>query len=670
MLNGIKKINMQQIFIWMLVVLIPILRSTYTIDPDIYLKFIFLSVLLFIFIVYKIGTEKTHPLYSNFKNPVIIALVSFLSYSIISFLISNNKTDGIFEWYMSFINIVLVLVMILYFPLETLKKELPKAFTLLSLILIISGFVDLIPLIKQGNISVPADTYSVVGLYGHRNLYSQMLFFTFPYSIFAALFSKEKIWRVLGSISSSALLFFLIILSNRATWIALAIGIFSLLFFHVYFYYKKNRNISFAFNRHDYKKIILLMLTMTFFTILFYIHYSNVSSIKSHTGDIIDFNKGSTKDHLILWQKTLNIIKEKPILGSGLSTWKFEILKYGNQGLVSENNSTFYQTPHNDFLWVCSEQGLIGLIIYVLIFILLLYILIENISLSENKQDFLFNNLTLFMFIGYFIYSVFSFPKERVESNIIFSIIVGVALVKKSNADKNNIFSRANLLVYSALLLILFGLFIVVSRFKAEIYLEKALYAKAENNFPVVVEEIKKASGIFYKTDPTSTPLAWYSGSALYNMARYNDALIEFQTAYRINPYHVHVLNNLASCYEMLGNHKSAIEYYQKAAAVAPNFEDAWLNMCAIYFNQKQFNEAYDALNRISLSTQNPKFKPFLSAVLKSKIQQALSSQENSKFQTEFIENISNEDWFLKIHQYLQTNNMTIETYIKEFPVN
>jgi hypothetical protein len=139
------------------------------------------------------------------------------------------------------------------------------------------------------------------------------------------------------------------------------------------------------------------------------------------------------------------------------------------------------------------------------------------------------------MFIGYCIYSVFSFPKERVESNIIFSLIVGVALVKKSNADNGNVssfFKKAGILVYSTLLIILFGIFIGISRFKAETHLEKALHAKAENNFPIIVEEIKKASGIFYKTDPTSTPLAWYSGSALYNMARYSDALIEFQNAY------------------------------------------------------------------------------------------------------------------------------------------
>lgn len=659
--------NAKKKFIWLLVILIPILHSSYTIDPDIYLKFIGLSFLLLIFIWYRHVKNSILLDTMIVRTPVVAAYLFFLFYSSISLLLSANSTDGIFEWYRIFMSIVLVLVLAILFQFEELKNNLPKAFTLLSLILFFSGVLDLIPLMKQGNITVPDDTYSITGVFGHRNLYAQMLFFTFPYSIFTALYTKEKLWKPIGTISIITSLFFLILLSNRATWIALVLGLLILSFLHFYHLYG-NKNKLFKFDFSEYKGTAIVLLIATLLSLLFYMNASNVESVRTHTSDITDFDKGSTKDRVVLWKNTLALIKDRPLLGSGLSTWKFEILKQGNEGLESENNITFYQTPHNDFLWVFSEQGVIGLILYVIVFITLFYTLLKNIFLSTNQQDFLFNNITLFVFIGYCIYSVLSFPKERMESNIVFSLIAGTALAKQYDLNKrsNSILKRKNVLAYLILPLILLGIFIGVSRFKSETHLEKALQAKAKNNFPLIVQEIEKASGLFYKTDPTSTPLSWYSGSALFNLGRYNEALSEFQKSYEINPYHVHNLNNLASCYEMLGDHKTAIEYYQKAVAIAPNFEDAWLNMCAIYFNQKEFEKAYQVLCEVSLSTKNQKFKPFLMTVIRSVMQQTLLIHPNSKFQMKFIENQTNEDWFLQIHQYLKENQVSIEEYVKE----
>ena len=82
------------------------------------------------------------------------------------------------------------------------------------------------------------------------------------------------------------------------------------------------------------------------------------------------FDQGSTKDRLELWTRTIQLIKEKPLFGHGLSDWKIEMLKYGNKGLVSEDNNTFYQRPHNDFLWIMSETGIIGILLYVAVFII------------------------------------------------------------------------------------------------------------------------------------------------------------------------------------------------------------------------------------------------------------------------------------------------------------
>ena len=78
-------------------------------------------------------------------------------------------------------------------------------------------------------------------------------------------------------------------------------------------------------------------------------------------------------------------------------------------------------------------------------------------------------------------------------------------------------------------------------------------------------------------------------------------------------------MNNLASTYEVKGEHENAITFYKKAVAIAPNFEEAWLNICAVYFNLGQIDSAYQALTHIDTNTKNPKYNKFVSVVLQAK---------------------------------------------------
>ena len=59
------------------------------------------------------------------------------------------------------------------------------------------------------------------------------------------------------------------------------------------------------------------------------------------------------------------------------------------------------------------------------------------------------------------------------------------------------------------------------------------------------------------------------------------------QKAHLFSPYHLHTLNNLATCFELKGQRDEAIKYYLKALDISPKFEDASVNLAAIYFNEK-----------------------------------------------------------------------------------
>jgi tetratricopeptide (TPR) repeat protein len=137
-------------------------------------------------------------------------------------------------------------------------------------------------------------------------------------------------------------------------------------------------------------------------------------------------------------------------------------------------------------------------------------------------------------------------------------------------------------------------------------------------NWDVVIQEIDEAYSSYATLDPMVTPLPWYRGVAHFSKNNTVAALDDFKRAYAIHPYHIHVLNNLATCYETSGDHFAAIEFYNKALAISPRFEESLLNLTAVYFNLGNYEEAYQTILKCG-DSKNPKVKLFLAAV-KSKI--------------------------------------------------
>ena len=101
---------------------------------------------------------------------------------------------------------------------------------------------------------------------------------------------------------------------------------------------------------------------------------------------------------------------------------------------------------------------------------------------------------------------------------------------------------------------------------------------------------------MFYDIDNTSTPLLWYRGVAYFSLKNYELALKDFKQAYQINPNHIHVLNNLGTTYQLIGNSELAKLYYKQAIKVNPTFKEVRVNLSAILFNEKKYDEALSTI--------------------------------------------------------------------------
>ncbi|MFZ4398773.1 MAG: O-antigen ligase family protein [Bacteroidales bacterium] len=627
--------------------IIPFLQTSLLLDTSLHIRFLALNIWLLSLTVFFVFIKKQ----LSFKlNIFLIVYLCYILYSLISVFISGNFPDAAYQFVMIANLGILVLLYSIYFQSFSFSdKDIALIFNILALVILFLTFKDYINTALTKGISHQS-IYDIKASFSHKNILSEILFVLLPFSLYFILIDN-KWFKLLGSINSIGILFFIIVLITRAVWIAVSLGfVITLLVFIIIS--GKKKIISLFQNKKTYI-LLFSFLIVIISSLIIYAKLDSFETIEKSTQKI--FKTHDSSQHRIeLWKRSIDISKENPFLGKGLGTWRIEVLKYGNRNLQSEDNITFYQRPHNDFLWILSEQGLLGLIFFLLILSIVFYYLIQIIRSKTSNDDILFYYLLFYLLTGYFIFSFFSFPRERIEHNLILGIIFSIITAKYQqlkNLQTKISFANKNFTQILVLICIflLFSTQLAYSRFNAELHLRKAFEARSSNNWNKVINEINKSETPFYHIDPFSTPVKWYRGEAYFKLGNTNQAFIDYQKSYEINPYHIHVLNNLATLYEINSEHLKAIELYCKALQISPKFEDALLNLTAVYFNIGNLDSATALINKVDTFSQNEKYLPFLYAILKKRIENKIKTIDNKLIIEQLIGIKNNNDWMINI---------------------
>ena len=635
---------------------IPILWSNKTLDPNISIQFIGLTILLIGFIL--INKNLNLKIDLNFS----LIFIFYIIYSIIPLSISNNTADGIFVFSQFILLFYLTLIFFQFNNPDILFTPIAQTAVVVSLLILIPAFFQLIKLICEQNLTIPQSTYKIKSIFPHRNLLSHFLLLIFPFCVYL-FFVEKKIWRYAALFSTCLALFLIIILSNRTSWIALIIVFISTI---TIFFIKKKVFMLIRKVNWIFAGVMVLIIASALF---FQLKFSDTSSLKLHALQTFDYHQGSTKDRLGLWKRTVLLITEKPFIGHGLGSWKINILKYGNEGLASENNITFYQRPHNDFLWIAAEQGLLGLILYLSIFSMVLLQILKAIRFC--KKSLLMNQLMVYLsvLICFLVISIFNFPKERIGHNIILFSNIGLFLNLKSTISENKQYKIINYkgLKLASLLLLTIILVFGFKRYQGEFHTKNAIIARKKGEYRNCIIEIEKAQSFMYKIDETSTPLAWQAGLSYFNLKDYNKANKYLKEATEINPYHVYVLNDYASSLTKLHKYNQAIENYKKALSISPNFPDARLNLCAVYYMQENYYNAFDLLKGINLTHSSERLNKTIILVTRKILNMELSDkQPHMEFLHLYQKEYDNLSFYKGILEYIDNNDCKIEDLINK----
>ena len=547
----------------------------YTLTP----RFFLLSLMLCcFFIVYKFKIQIIE---------ITIVHLCFVAFGLLNFLSWFWALNPVETWFVSIKTMCSIIVFFcsVYFfkKQQNAMKIIYIIVALLCSVALIVSFIQLHEIslfdIKFENNENPI--YYVTSVSSHKNLVSSFLYILFPFLIIAYFKSKKAplLWIILF-----ALTFILLIeLKTRAVLIALILAIIS---FSVFCFYLK-----YILESSKWKKILFSIFVISIVLILISIGFYHIHKLNKLT----IANTDSFIERILIWMNTLKMIYEHFWFGVGGGNWQIFFPKYSLNGIwrCDEMNVTF-QRPHNDFLWIWSEFGIVGLILKMLV---LIGVMFPAFKTLRNRNESLPKRYEIAFVLSFYIAGsiiiAFDFPMERAEHTIWISVVMAYLYATSDNYFKTIITIKYSrwINVFASLLL-LFSTYVCYLKMKGEYCTKKLYVAKENGDYNGVIKNCFYAESFVYSLDPVSMPLRWYSGNAYMSLHQFDDGMHCLKKAYKQHPYNRYILNDLGTAYAIKKDYKTAEKLYITAAKISRRYDDATLNLITLYIQTNQLDNA------------------------------------------------------------------------------
>jgi O-antigen ligase len=657
-MESIKKDKSFSIIILLFFCLLPFVFLSSILDPFLLVRQLLTHILLFI--VLFLLLQKSNFITYFTLDKTLLLFLSFIFFCIISFEKSQipDLSHAVLSKY---------LILLLFFMLirHLIMNDLIVVNSLIIYVILFGMLTILIASLAFLNKTILGQNLFrqvniISGTSGNKNFLSSILFFCLPFYFIGISFSKKIKVICIAAITCTLLL--LVLLRTRTILIALSLFLFLALLLFV-----KNK---LSKKQLAYSALIGLISLLIGVFYLFSIKENFHSSPDIRIQYFYRLLSSDTfYSRIEYWQQAIYIIKDNFLSGIGLGNWIAVYPKYGLDHFSDTailNGRMIISNPHNDFLMVLSEIGVFGFLCYLGIFMSLLY---QSYWLSRNEfttNDRRNANYFFFFIICYFIIAFFDFPLTRIEHQIILLTVFALINAKYLKANTTIGYKVSSRWIYVVcIIVLLYSSTIIAYRINGEKHLNQAIIAEKTLDNTTALFEFDKAKNTFFTTDNYAIPLDWHIGKAHYYSGSYKESLNSFIKAYKINPYCLVVNNDLASTYIKNDNMAEGIKHYKEALTISPNYEDARVNLAAAYYNSKEYEKAFETIDKCDHNSKQDSYKQFLIPIVEMKLNTTLLKMNNPKLNEYLKSKIKTADDLLDFYFVYKQKNCTFDEYIQ-----
>ncbi|MHB8841634.1 MAG: O-antigen ligase family protein [Candidatus Aquicultor sp.] len=333
-------------------------------------------------------------------------------------------------------------------------------------------------------------------------------------------------------------------------------------------------------------------------------------SLSSRAASIVKI-EGSSLTRIQMWNASLPLVADAPLLGSGPDTFKYVFGKYKPQGWTQHAGDPLLDRAHNDALQTVVTSGMISLVAYLWIFVTFIGLGIKRLRSARSVREGWLTAGLLGALLAYWIQLQFNFSHFSVaplfwiflgiESRLLFTrgqgriVETGLEGSKKPLAVGFIVLACTYLAILSSIPLV------------ADIHFARGRDLESVGKFSQAVSEYKTASSLNVTEPLYKTSL----GQALFKLGRKtgNQEYLSlgtsaFEQAQHINPINEQAYFTAAASYLVAGRAgkpvylKKAIENNSRGLVLNPVMVDAYIDMGVAYAYLNNYDEAISTWSR------------------------------------------------------------------------
>ena len=594
-----------------LILLIPLISTNELMDFNAAPRLLVLSIVVLLVAIYNLLQKKQTGSFRFVKLAVFPVIVLYIVWSLITLIPAMNPGAGTFD----VVKTTLTAGLLIYF-VYFIKTQKNSLHVLVKSVIISAVIATIIGLYQYVN-NVPGKTgddlymalYKVKGLMAHKNQFAISLLLMLPFSIYGTI-TLKKWWRGLAGLVLLLILIDITIIQTRSVWIAVIFFALSGLILIPVFYLKNNLKGFLIKNKKAIGITAGAIVIVLVVTLIFVQQSGSFSLLKEQASTTFSTKSANAQHRIKMWDASLQLFEDHPWLGVGAGNWKIAVIPYYHLNFGSKYQN--WLRPHNDYIWVLTEKGLAGLLLFLTIFGFVFYYGFKILFSEKDKNRLLITILMLSGITGYMFASFFTFPLERISHQIYLVLMMAVIIALYFKPDKSTGgITLPRVVNLSILILALFSVYYAYTYVKSEYYVRKLYIANETGNQKKVIKYCDKAYSVFTNTDFNNVPIKMFRGLAQMKLNNLQQAYSDLKSAYKNFPYQTAVLNNLGIVASQLHKNEEAFEYFRQSLYLFPHYEKTLANLVIAYYQQKQYDKAYVALLNQDTRKPNKQYKDF-----------------------------------------------------------
>ena len=478
------------------------------------------------------------------KTPLNLPVLAFILWSLASLIWATNRYEVFTRW-----SQWAACTLAFFLVVNNFDKK--KCVQLLNAVVVVGFLTALVGIVQYiFKVEWIEQIVPPAAMFANKNMAAQVVVAALPL-VFLIPGNKHAKKPYLLFLAIFPMLVYLYFARARATWIAVAAEITAVVF--IYLIYKKKVRVAALLAVAG----VLLMLTVA----------PRIS------------NMHMAQHRLAIWENTVEMIKEKPILGYGLGNHKiFYPLFHRTARDIAFAEDSQLENAHNDFFQTWSEIGAIGLLIMGWAGFLILRVVRRHRELPVL--------VVVVAIVGMLANAFFSFSFQRAIPPYFLMIFIAVLSVW---SIKGYVAVR----IPPVLIAVPCVLLIALSGFHYQ-------NAKADRLFWYLdsLEKMEAWRGVIdvgeqaRRYNPYRSQTQSFLGRAYIQVKNPRKGVAYLERAVSQTPYKMNSLLNLGVGYAAIGEYEKAIKTYRKVLSIKPDYLKAYNNLAVVYLKQNDLDGA------------------------------------------------------------------------------